>query len=120
MSTDTLPSDRLSQISEFAQSRIDNDPAMAEITPAELLSLVTEVETLRSTNRRLVTEVETLEKFRPHWAKGFTSDSIAAQAHLSATVGLWDALGVENQTEAMQRIRDLIAMEQESAPGPGR
>lgn len=120
MSADTLPSDRLFQISEFAQARIDSEPAMAELTPAELLSLVNEVETLRSTNRRLTDSIAALEKLRPHWAQGHTSDSIAAQVNLAATVGMWEALGVSDQTEAMQRIRDLIALEQEATPAPGR
>ena len=48
------------------------------------------------------------ENLRPHWAKGYSSDSVAAQSHLSATLHLWDLLGVDNQTEAVAKIQKLL------------
>lgn len=50
-----------------------------------------------------------LESLRPHWAQGFSSDGVAAQAQTAALSSIWEALGVSNQTEAMQRIRELVA-----------
>ena len=49
--------------------------------------------------------IETLEKLRPHWAQGFTSDSEAAQASTAALSQIWELLGVKNQTEAMKKLR---------------
>lgn len=58
---------------------------------------------------RIATErVAHLEALRPHWAQGYTSDSIAAQCCLDATLALWKLLGVNNQTEAVIRLRKLL------------
>lgn len=46
-----------------------------------------------------------LESLRPHWAQGWTDDSVAAQASAAALADLWRALGATNQTEAMERAR---------------
>lgn len=51
---------------------------------------------------------ESLESLRPHWAQGYSSDSMAAQAATSALAGMWELLGVDNQTSAMQRLRLLV------------
>lgn len=48
------------------------------------------------------------EQMRPHWAKGFTDDSMAAQAQTNALSELWVMLGVENQTAAVERLQALI------------
>lgn len=50
-----------------------------------------------------------LEALRPHWAKGFTSDSVAAQVSAAALSQFWVALGATNQTEAMEKLRALVA-----------
>ena len=60
-----------------------------------------------------------LERFRPEWAKGYSDDSVAAQAYLAATTNIWEVLGVTNQTEALQRIRDLLEIEQNHQARPG-
>lgn len=108
-----LDSSRISEIGEFARNRIEAEPGMADITPVELLALTEEVGDLRSENRRLQQSIEVLEGFRPHWAKGYTDDSVAAQTYMTATMGMWEALGVGNQTEAIQAIKDLIAFKEE-------
>lgn len=53
-------------------------------------------------------KVTTLEKFRPVWAQGFSSDSVAAQSWANATQQLWELLGVSNQTSAMVKLRSLV------------
>lgn len=53
-------------------------------------------------------EIATLESLRPHWAKGYSSDSVAAQAKTNALAQVWDLLGVDNQTACMDRMRELV------------
>jgi hypothetical protein len=59
---------------------------------------------------RLAAHVQHLEKLRPHWAQGYTSDGQAAQAATGALQTLWDMLGATDQTQAVQKLRDLIAL----------
>jgi hypothetical protein len=49
-----------------------------------------------------------LEELRPVWAQGWSTDSIAAQAAASALSDLWAMLGVKNQTDAVERLKELI------------
>jgi len=56
-------------------------------------------------------QVAHLESLRPFWAKGFSSDSIAAQTTITALRRLWDMLGVSNQTMACIRLKELLARE---------
>lgn len=116
--TDTVPHDRLSQIHDAAQEKVDQGDWTSMVTARELVELTTEVGNLRSENASQRRTIETLEKFRPHWAKGFTADSVAAQSYMNATLGMWEALGVDNQTAAIDRIRQLLEIEAEHAPGP--
>ena len=51
---------------------------------------------------------QALEDLRPHWAKGYSSDSIAAQVTTAALSGLWKLLKVDNQTAAMMKLQELI------------
>ena len=51
--------------------------------------------------------IEHLEELRPEWAQGYTSDSMAAQYSTDAKKQLWKLLGAEDQTQAVQAIRDL-------------
>lgn len=53
--------------------------------------------------------VAAAELLRPFWAKGYTSDSIAAQSMSCALAEIWKILGVSNQTEAMEKLRNLVA-----------
>jgi hypothetical protein len=59
----------------------------------------------------LQAKIDALERLRPHWAMGFTSDSIAAQTTISALNQIWSMLGVDNQTAAMDRLRQLTGAE---------
>ena len=52
--------------------------------------------------------IETLEALRPHWAQGYSDDSVAAQATTAALSQLWKLLGVDNQTAAVQRLTDIV------------
>jgi hypothetical protein len=61
---------------------------------------------------RLVSELKAknkvLESLRPHWAKGYSSDSVAAQSTTNALNQLWVMLGVSNQTQAVEKLAELI------------
>lgn len=70
-----------------------------------------EVQVLKERIRQLSATNEALEALRPVWAQGWTSDSAAAQASGNALARLWGELGVSNQTEAMQRMRQLKGAE---------
>lgn len=69
----------------------------------------TQEEYLAAEQRAIFAEgrLATLEALRPQWAKGFTNDSVAAQINALALSQIWNELDVNNQTEAMQRIRYL-------------
>lgn len=66
-----------------------------------------EIDRLKSDLYHAKQSVEALESLRPHWAKGYSSDSMAAQCTTAALAGLWQMLGVDNQTAAMDRLRKL-------------
>ena len=59
---------------------------------------------------------DSYEELRPHWAKGYTSDSRAAQVNLAATLELWELLGVTNQTAAVSKLEGLMADYREANP----
>jgi uncharacterized coiled-coil protein SlyX len=50
-----------------------------------------------------------LERLRPHWAQGWTGDSVAAQVQTSALTQLWKLLGVDTQSEAVGKLTRLKA-----------
>lgn len=72
--------------------------AMVNASDQAKVVAVSEVEQL---NRK----VEALESLRPIWAQGYTSDSMAAQSSGNALAAIWEFLGVDNQTDAMARLR---------------
>jgi len=50
-----------------------------------------------------------VETQRPHWAKGYTDDSVAAQCAAAALSTLWSLLGVTNQTQAVLALQERLA-----------
>ena len=48
--------------------------------------------------------VAALEAMRPHWAMGYSDDSIAAQCSSASLSQLWALLGADDQTQAVQAI----------------
>lgn len=58
--------------------------------------------------KELRERIARLEKLRPHWAQGFTDDSVAVQCATDALQALWDLLGVDNQTDAVKTLTELI------------
>ncbi|MGF9564140.1 hypothetical protein AAIH70_11555 [Neorhizobium sp. BT27B] len=60
--------------------------------------------------REAEAKIEALEAMRPHWAKGYSSDSIAAQVSAGSLNQVWKLLGVDNQTAAMMKLRELVAV----------
>lgn len=67
----------------------------------------TELRRLHEVTKRQEGEIHALEKFRPHWAMGYTSDSVAAQASTAALSNIWEILEARNQTEAVMKLRRL-------------
>ena len=67
------------------------------------------IEALTAERDRLLSTVNALESLRPHWAQGYSSDSIAAQASTEALVGIWKILGVNDQTSAVVTLKALTA-----------
>ena len=63
---------------------------------------------------------EALEQLRPYWAKGFSNDSVAAQCTVSAMSELHKLLGVNNQTDAVIKIKQqqkrLAELEKQNEP----
>lgn len=53
-------------------------------------------------------QVEVLQSMRPHWAKGYSSDSMAAQGQTAALSQIWSLLGVSDQTACMEKLRSLV------------
>ena len=51
---------------------------------------------------------DVMEQLRPHWAMGYSDDSSAAQASTAALSQIWTALGVDNQTAAMEKLNALL------------
>lgn len=84
------------------------------IDPAqELLSAASDL--VKDAEGRAIAANAELEALRPHWAQGYTSDSIAAQCSFMALSELWFLLGTKDQTSAVARLRDLIVVA-ETAP----
>jgi len=46
-----------------------------------------------------------LEAMRPHWAQGHTTDSLVALSATNALSELWQIMGVDNQTDAVARLK---------------
>lgn len=57
---------------------------------------------------KLKNKIAHLESMRPHWVKGHTSDSVAAQSSYSALSTIWKLLEVENQTQAVTKLKNLL------------
>jgi hypothetical protein len=57
--------------------------------------------------KKLEDELSHLEEMRPFWAKGYSSDSEAAQASTGALSSIWRCLGVKDQTACMYALEEL-------------
>lgn len=58
---------------------------------------------------KLAKAVEALETLRPVWAQGWSNESMAAQASASALAQLWQMLDASNQTQAVTKLRAVLA-----------
>jgi len=84
--------------------------AFAFFAPSpRMLGALALVKTLPQKIEALETTIIVLESARPHWAQGFTSDSMAAQGFSSALTALWKLLEADNQTDAVGKLTALIA-----------
>jgi hypothetical protein len=70
-------------------------------TEQEYLSLKDEIDL---TTKRLAAA----EALRPQWAMGYSDDSIAAQLSTSALTQIYGVLGVQNQTQCIEKLHRLI------------
>jgi len=87
---------------ELADKWVENEYSVA---PLVLLSEAKAViDQLRERVAELEGMVGVLEANRPHWAMGYSKDSIAAQCATSALSELWGLLGVTDQTSAVAAI----------------
>lgn len=77
------------------------DNRFVETDTAEVKALKEQIGELQST-------IKVLEAARPHWAQGYTSESVAAQSLQVALSELWELLGAEDQTEAVGSLKYLI------------
>lgn len=69
------------------------------------------VDQYRQAFEDLSTKLAEVERQRPRWAKGYSTDSIAAQVSEGALAELWELMGVSNQTDAVEKLQGLVAME---------
>ncbi|RWN51466.1 MAG: hypothetical protein EOS04_24505 [Mesorhizobium sp.] len=97
---------RLEDAPEFTDACFD------DLARKHLRDIIAELEERVSS---LQSTIDSLEKDRPHWARGYTSDGVAAQVMMVALNGLWDLLGASNQTEAMGKLRELVGGERIAA-----
>jgi hypothetical protein len=70
-------------------------------TEQEYLSLQDEIDLI---TKRLTAA----EALRPHWAMGYSSDSIAAQMNAAALSQIWNLLDVQNQTDCINELYKLL------------
>ena len=70
---------------------------------------VSDLDEARKELAKLRQQVEHLESLRPHWAKGYSSDGVAAQCATDALNQLWKLLGVSHQTAAVEALKRLQA-----------
>ena len=85
-----------------------DDPVWIKACEAKVAAenvLTAAVEALLADRDAALTKAKHLESLRPIWAQGYTSDSVAAQMTSAALTEIWRALGVENQTDAMAKLR---------------
>lgn len=73
-----------------------------------------EIERFEAKCAALSRSLAAAEAMRPHWAEGYSSDGVAAQVTATALNGLWDLLGTKNQTEAMAKLRSILAERDEA------
>lgn len=74
-------------------------------------AIAADITSLKAERDQLNERFYNLEKLRPHWAQGYSSDSMAAQTATSALSKLWEKLGARHQTEACQKLDRLQASE---------
>mgnify|MGYP001585190004 FL=1 len=72
-----------------------------------IASMLYDYDEVLARENRLKAHVDVLESKRPHWAKGFSSDSIAAQVQTSALSQVWKLLYVDDQTACMGKLQGL-------------
>ena len=67
-----------------------------------------EVDHLLAEIKRLSQHLANAEAMRPHWAQGYSTDSIAAQTTAASLNQVWDMLHVTNQTDCIKELTHLL------------
>jgi hypothetical protein len=57
--------------------------------------------------KELECKISHLNEMRQFWAKGYSSDSMAAQSATGALLSIWRYLGVQDQTACMYALSEL-------------
>ena len=96
-------------ISEHYDSETNDDIDVVEFRSEQVAKYVFDSLNLRTQLADARRQIEGLQTLRPVWAQGYTDDSVAAQATASAMAGMWEHLGVTNQTDAMEKLAERDA-----------
>lgn len=67
-----------------------------------------EYDSLKYEHEQLKARHAAVEAMRPAWAKGYTSDGVAAQGFSNALYAIWRRLGVADQTSALRVINEFV------------
>lgn len=95
----------MQKMRDLAQARIDEMEENSDLGGDEVEYIRVDIHEARI--KKLEDEISHLEEMRPFWAKGYSSDSVAAQTATSALSSIWLYLGVKDQTACMHALEDL-------------
>ena len=112
LAVSTLRDDFAKAAMPFALAQEGYYPSAARITfeiADEMLDARLGTRAVDARVAELEKQVAALEELRPHWAKGYTSDSMAAQGATGALQSLWKMLGAKDQTQAALKLNALLA-----------
>lgn len=101
--TDFQSAVMLSHVIKWMHWHIEND-VVINCSYGVLMQMKTEIASLKET-------ISVLEKLRPQWARGYSSDSVAAQCATDALVSIFEILNVKDQTSAMTKLREMMGIE---------
>jgi hypothetical protein len=95
----------MQKMRDLAQARIDEMEENSDVDGDEIEYIRVDIHEARI--KKLEDELSHLEEMRPFWAKGYSSDSMAAQTATGALANIWRCLGVKDQTACMYALKEL-------------
>lgn len=99
--------DKIQELIGWINNRLEMDLSYQEDVDI-MLDCKAQLTAQADENKDLQDKIKRLEVLRPHWAKGYSSDSVATQTYLTALEQLYALLGVTNQTQAVVKINCLL------------